>query len=82
MLINKPPNTGKTQRHPLHQDILYFPFGPSEKIVCTWTAMERVNREKAGWWHARGLISLAYYPHGYPDWSKEGGINRAYYGIT
>ena len=82
MLINKPPNTGKTQRHPLHQDILYFPFGPSEKIVCTWTAMERVNREKGGLVVYPGTHKLGILPHGYPDWSKEGGINRAYYGIT
>ncbi|KAG7270316.1 hypothetical protein CRUP_030216 [Coryphaenoides rupestris] len=39
MLINKPPDTGKkTSRHPLHQDLHYFPFRPVDRIVCAWTA--------------------------------------------
>ena len=42
MLINKPP--GVDGRHPLHQDLLYFPFRPAEKIVATWTALESVTR--------------------------------------
>ncbi len=43
MLINKPP--GVDGRHPLHQDLLYFPFRPAEKIVATWTALESCTRE-------------------------------------
>ncbi|MBW2294902.1 MAG: phytanoyl-CoA dioxygenase family protein [Deltaproteobacteria bacterium] len=38
MLINKPP--GVDGRHPLHQDLLYFPFRPADLIVATWTALE------------------------------------------
>lgn len=46
MLINKPPDSGtKSSRHPLHQDLHYFPFRPANKIFCAWTAMEAVNRE-------------------------------------
>ncbi|GMT23444.1 hypothetical protein PFISCL1PPCAC_14741, partial [Pristionchus fissidentatus] len=31
MLINKPPDTGSlTSRHPLHQDLQYFPFRPAD----------------------------------------------------
>merc|ERR1711863_171873 len=46
MLINKPPDSGKkTSRHPMHQDLHYFPFRPSNKIVCAWTAMERVEEK-------------------------------------
>ncbi len=30
MLINKPPNAGETGRHPLHQDLHYFPFRPGK----------------------------------------------------
>ncbi|KAJ3611936.1 hypothetical protein NHX12_020216 [Muraenolepis orangiensis] len=46
MLINKPPDSGKmTSRHPLHQDLHYFPFRPADQIVCSWTAMERVTRQ-------------------------------------
>ena len=43
MLINKPP--GVDGRHPLHQDLLYFPFRPAERIVATWTALEPCTRE-------------------------------------
>ena len=45
MLINKPP--GVDGRHPLHQDLLYFPFRPADRIVATWTAMERVIAKTA-----------------------------------
>ncbi len=43
MLINKPPNVDG--RHPLHQDLLYFPFRPADRIVASWTALERVTKE-------------------------------------
>src|SRR5262245_12968896 len=43
MLINKPPNVDG--RHPLHQDLLYFPFRPASRIVASWTALERVTKE-------------------------------------
>ena len=44
MLINKPPDSGnRTSRHPLHQDLHYFPFRPAERIVAAWTAMEHIN---------------------------------------
>jgi len=42
MLINKPP--GVDGRHPLHQDLLYFPFRPADRIVATWTALEPCTR--------------------------------------
>ena len=43
MLINKPP--GVDGRHPLHQDLLYFPFRPADEIVGTWTALDPATRE-------------------------------------
>ena len=43
MLINKPPNVDG--RHPFHQDLLYFPFRPADRIVATWTALEPCTRE-------------------------------------
>jgi len=43
MLINKPP--GVDGRHPLHQDLLYFPFRPADSIVASWTALEPCTRE-------------------------------------
>lgn len=44
--------------------------------------MEKVNREKGGLVVYPGTHKLGMLNHGYPDWSKEGGVNRAYYGIT
>jgi phytanoyl-CoA hydroxylase len=43
MLINKPP--GVDGRHPLHQDLVYFPFRPLDKIVASQTALESMHRE-------------------------------------
>jgi len=43
MLINKPPNVDG--RHPLHQDLLYFPFRPADRIVASWTALEQITKE-------------------------------------
>ena len=42
-VFNKPP--GVDGRHPLHQDLLYFPLRPPEKIVGAWTALEPATRE-------------------------------------
>jgi len=43
MLINKPPHVDG--RHPIHQDLLYFPFRPADRIVASWTALEPVTKE-------------------------------------
>ncbi|KAL8603369.1 hypothetical protein ACOMHN_039732 [Nucella lapillus] len=81
MLINKPPDAGKkTSRHPMHQDLHYFPFRPAERIVCSWTAMQRVDRENGclvvvPGSHKEGRLL----PHAYPKW--EGGVNKMYHGI-
>eukprot|EP01104_Vermistella_antarctica_P007782 TRINITY_DN1912_c0_g1_i1.p1 TRINITY_DN1912_c0_g1~~TRINITY_DN1912_c0_g1_i1.p1 ORF type:complete len:345 (-),score=74.68 TRINITY_DN1912_c0_g1_i1:755-1789(-) len=81
MLIQKPPDPGsKSSRHPLHQDLHYFPFRPTDRIVCAWTAMQHVDR-------SNGCLVLApgshrtgeLLRHGYPQW--EGGVNKAYHGI-
>ena len=45
MLINKPPYMGKTSRHPLHQDLAYFPFRSEDQIVAAWAAMEDITRD-------------------------------------
>ena len=34
MFINKPPGMGTSSRHPMHQDLAYFPFGPANNIVA------------------------------------------------
>jgi len=81
MLINKPPDPGsKSSRHPLHQDLHYFPFRPADRIVASWTAMEHVHRQNGclvviPGSHKEGRLRL----HKYPDW--KGGVNKYYHGI-
>ncbi|KAG8198530.1 hypothetical protein JTE90_026433 [Oedothorax gibbosus] len=81
MLINKPPDKGTlTSRHPLHQDLIYFPFRPADKIVCSWTALERVNRDNGCLAVIPGTHRGELLRHGYPDW--EGGVNLLYHGVS
>lgn len=75
MLINKPP--GVDGRHPLHQDLLYFPFRPAERIVAAWTALERVTRENGCLVVVPGTHEGELLPHGNPDWEW---LNLAYFG--
>ncbi|KAM5235007.1 phytanoyl-CoA dioxygenase, peroxisomal isoform 1-T1 [Ctenodactylus gundi] len=80
MLINKPPDTGKkTSRHPLHQDLHYFPFRPSNRIVASWTAMEHTDRKNGCLVVFPGSHKGPLQPHNYPKW--EGGVNVMYHGI-
>lgn len=44
MFINKPPGMGGSSRHPMHQDLAYFPFGPADKIVAAWASLEDATR--------------------------------------
>ncbi|XP_025301283.2 phytanoyl-CoA dioxygenase, peroxisomal-like isoform X2 [Canis lupus baileyi] len=69
MLINKPPDSGKkTSRHPLHQDLHYFPFRPNNKIVCAWTAMEHIDRNNGCLCVLPGTHKGPLKPHDYPNW--------------
>lgn len=80
MLISKPPDTGTmTSRHPMHQDLHYFPFRPADFICCAWTAMEKVNCLNGCLVVIPGSHKSDLLPHEYPKW--EGGVNKAYYGI-
>lgn len=80
MLINKPPDSGSlTSRHPLHQDLYYFPFRPEQKIICAWTAMEKINRQNGCLVVVPGTHKGPFLKHAYPNW--EGGVNKMYYGI-
>lgn len=80
MLINKPPDSGSlTSRHPLHQDLYYFPFRPQNLIVCAWTAMERITKSNGCLLVLPGSHKGEFHKHGYPKW--EGGVNKMYYGI-
>ncbi|XP_013406071.1 phytanoyl-CoA dioxygenase, peroxisomal-like [Lingula anatina] len=80
MLINKPPDPGtKSSRHPMHQDLHYFPFRPADRIVCSWTAMEPVNRQNGCLVVLPGTHKGELLVHDYPKW--EGGVNKMYHGI-
>eukprot|EP00300_Choanocystis_sp_HF-7_P033471 c4581_g1_i1.p1 GENE.c4581_g1_i1~~c4581_g1_i1.p1 ORF type:complete len:347 (+),score=70.03 c4581_g1_i1:46-1041(+) len=81
MLINKPPDVGLgTSRHPMHQDLHYFPMRPAHRIVCAWAAMEHVHRENGCLTVVPGTHrEYPLLPHEYPKW--EGGVNKLYHGI-
>ncbi len=76
MLINKPPNVDG--RHPLHQDIIYFPFRPSDRIVGTWTALEPVTRENGCLVGIPGTHRSDILDHGMPEWEH---TNPGFFGI-
>ncbi|KAK7871150.1 hypothetical protein R5R35_002396 [Gryllus longicercus] len=80
MLINKPPDSGAlTSKHPLHQDLHYFPFRPADRIVASWTAMEQVTEANGCLVVVPGSHRGVLMPHGYPKW--ENGVNKAYHGV-
>ncbi|XP_048862534.1 phytanoyl-CoA dioxygenase, peroxisomal [Brienomyrus brachyistius] len=80
MLINKPPDAGKkTSRHPLHQDLHYFPFRPADRIVCAWTAMEHIHQRNGCLVVLPGTHCGTLKEHDYPEW--EGGVNKMYHGV-
>ena len=68
-----------SKRHPLHQDLYYFPFRPVNKIVCAWTAMETINRQNGCLVVVPGTHKGDFFKHSYPKWEK--GVNKMYYGI-
>ncbi len=76
MLINKPPNVDG--RHPLHQDLLYFPFRPADRIVASWTALERVSQENGCLVAIPGSHRGELLAHGNPDWEY---VNGGYFGV-
>ncbi len=76
MLINKPPNVDG--RHPLHQDLLYFPFRPANRIVASWTAMTRMTKENGCLVAVPGSHLGELMPHDNPDWEY---LNGGYFGV-
>ncbi|XP_050292790.1 phytanoyl-CoA dioxygenase, peroxisomal-like isoform X2 [Anthonomus grandis grandis] len=78
MLINKPPNAKpEASLHPVHQDLHYFPFRPADKIIASWTAMERVDESNGCLHVVPGSHRGPLYSHSYPDEFK----NILYHGI-
>ena len=78
MLINKPPNVDG--RHPMHQDLLYFPFRPADSIVATSTAIERVTRQNGCLSVVPGSHKSELLRHDNPPHIKW--LNHAYYGAV
>lgn len=79
MLINKPPDLGKgTSVHPMHQDLLYFPFRPCNRIVASWTALQEINEENGCLSVIPGTHKLGMFAHRQP--LEEG--NTAYVGVN
>ncbi|XP_066152125.1 phytanoyl-CoA dioxygenase, peroxisomal-like [Euwallacea fornicatus] len=78
MFINKPPNADAgSSLHPMHQDMHYFPLRPSEKIVASWTALERVNENNGCLYVVPGSHKGPLYAHTYPDGFKK----NLYHGV-
>lgn len=79
MFINKPPGMGGSSRHPMHQDLAYFPFGPADRIVAAWSSLENATKQNG----ALNIIPKShtgkFFDHDYPDW--DGLVNKAYFGI-
>jgi phytanoyl-CoA hydroxylase len=75
MLINKPP--GVDGRHPLHQDLLYFPFRPADRIAAAWTALEPCTRQNGCLVVVPGSHKGELLPHENPDWEY---VNFLYVG--
>jgi len=79
MLINKPPDLGiGSSRHPPHQDLWYFPFRPADAIVCSWTAMQHINKQNGCLFVQPRTHLGPLYKHEYPT---DGIVNKAYHGI-
>jgi phytanoyl-CoA hydroxylase len=76
MLINKPPHVDG--RHPLHQDLLYFPFRPADRIVASWTALERVTKEHGCLVVIPGSHRGELLVHENPAWED---LNGGYFGV-
>ena len=69
MYLNKPPNVDG--RHPMHQDLLYFPFRPADSILGAWTALEPITRENGCLVMLPGSHRGELLEHDYPDWEHQ-----------
>ena len=77
MFINKPPHMGSSSRHPSHQDLAYFPFGPADRIVAAWAALQDSNKANGSLHVVPKSHKGRFFEHSYPD-DK---VNKAYFGI-
>lgn len=78
MVINKPSDLGTgSSKHPVHQDLLYFPFRPSNKIVASWTALEKITHENGCLYVSPGSHKGGLFAH-----ERDDSGNSGYVGIT
>lgn len=56
----------------------YFPFRPAEKIACSWTAMQVIDKANGCLFVVPGTHTGELKMHGYPN---DGIVNKAYHGI-
>jgi phytanoyl-CoA hydroxylase len=64
-------------RHPLHQDLVYFPFRPADAVLGTWTALQPVNRENGCLVVVPGTHRGPLLEHQNVDWEY---VNAGYFG--
>lgn len=57
-----------TSRHPMHQDLYYFPFRPANRVVCSWTAMQKIDRNNGCLVVIPGTHKGDLLEHDYPEW--------------
>ena len=76
MYLNKPPHVDG--RHPLHQDLIYFPFRPADSIVGVWSALEPITRENGCLVMIPGSHKGETHAHDYPDWEHK---NHLFLGV-
>eukprot|EP01084_Bolivina_argentea_P307369 531277_1 len=80
MYISKPTDPGTlSSRHPLHQDVFYFPINNDDRGVAVWTALQKVNRHNGGLCVIPGSHKTQLLPHDYPKWN--GPVNHGYVAI-
>ena len=75
-VFNKPP--GVDGRHPLHQDLRYFALRPADKIVASWTAIDRCTRENGCIAVVPGSHRGSLGRHGDPDWPH---VNSGFFAL-
>ncbi|XP_074037113.1 phytanoyl-CoA dioxygenase, peroxisomal isoform X2 [Leptinotarsa decemlineata] len=70
-------NKGITGQYGVNKDLHYFPCRPANRIVASWTAMERVDERNGCLYVIPGSHTGPLYKHDYPEGSK----NALYHGV-
>ncbi len=71
------PDAGPTARHPLHQDLIYFPVvGPT---IGVWTAVNPATRENGCLSFLPGTHRMGLLRHDVPPWDEK---NAGFHGVV